>query len=131
MTENEKQRKETLFMKKIQKRLLIFLLIVTLLTVSIPSFAHADWTTAAFESRVQQTIARGVIHEHIQRFTSSGWLNINVLRINLEEETNQLDVLFYPNNLGRKSTLSEIVNQHSNVVGAVNADFFNMSLPGH
>jgi exopolysaccharide biosynthesis protein len=117
-------------MKKTQKRLLILLLILSLLMVSIPSFAHADWTNAAFESRVQQPVARGVTHEHIQRFTSSGWLNINVLRINLAEESNPWDVLFYPNNLGRKSTLSEIVNQHPNVVGAVNADFFNMSLPG-
>ncbi|AOT70044.1 phosphodiester glycosidase family protein [Geosporobacter ferrireducens] len=108
-----------------RKRLFTLLLtFVTLFSINLDALVYADWTTSIYENRNTTTIAKGVIHEHIQRFTDAGWLNINVLRISLSEPSNTIDLLMGPNGLSEKARLSEMVSQNERVVGAINGDFF-------
>ncbi len=117
-------------MKKTQKRILLLLLVLSLMSIHIPSFVYADWNSPNYETRTENILAKGVTHEHVQRFTDKGCININVLRVDISDEYNKLDVVFNTNNLGQKLPLSQIFDKYPNMVGAVNADFFNMSLAG-
>ncbi|WP_053955319.1 phosphodiester glycosidase family protein [Inediibacterium massiliense] len=94
--------------------------------ISIPSFSYANIANTVYEQKNESYIAKGIKHEQHLKFTNSGWVNINVIRVNLDEPYATLDLLFHQNGLGQKAKVSEFVNQRSDVVGAVNGDFFNM-----
>lgn len=86
---------------------------------------HADWTQSLYEEKKEEYISTGVKHEQLLRFTDKGWVNVNVMRINLKDNFTSLDMLFNKNGLGTKARLSELANQNPQVIGAINGDFFN------
>ncbi|WP_129598210.1 phosphodiester glycosidase family protein [Anaerophilus nitritogenes] len=94
--------------------------------INIPSFSYAHISNTVYEQKNESYIAKGIKHEQHLKFTDSGWVNVNVIRVNLDEPYATLDLLFHQNGLGQKARLSELVGQRSDVVGAVNGDFFNM-----
>ncbi len=114
-------------MKKTKKIIASVVIACSMVTITPPPFSHADWKNVAYEKNLSEYIANGVIHENILKFTDQGWLNLNVLRVDLNERDNSLQVLTHKTGLGTKGKLSELVNQNESVVGAVNGDFFNMS----
>ncbi|QIB27537.1 phosphodiester glycosidase family protein [Caloranaerobacter azorensis] len=71
-----------------------------------------------------ENISSGVIHEHIQKFTSDGWWNINVLRVNLKDKYTNLDVLFNKEGISKKDTLSNMI-KNSQAIAGINGDFFS------
>ncbi|QEK11444.1 phosphodiester glycosidase family protein [Crassaminicella thermophila] len=111
-------------MKNFKKLIISFGLACSISFANIQ--AYADWTNSVYEEKEEEYIAKGVKHEHLLKFTDEGWLNINILRINLDENDASLDLLFNENGLNQKGKLSEFVNQRENIVGAVNGDFFSM-----
>lgn len=111
-------------MLKHKRFMALLLMVLTLLSMNIDSFVYADWTTSIYEEKKVTPIAKGVHHENILRFTDTGWLNINVLRISLTEPSTSLELLMGPNGLGEKSRLSDMVSTNPNLVGAINGDFF-------
>ncbi|TCO73153.1 phosphodiester glycosidase family protein [Marinisporobacter balticus] len=113
-------------MQKWKKTLISFGLGCSLIFGNIQTFVYADWNNSVYQEKNEEYIAKGVKHEQILKFTDSGWVNLNIIRMNLNEEDNGLDLLFHQNGLNQKARLSELVNQSENVVGAVNGDFFNM-----
>ncbi|MFT9494634.1 phosphodiester glycosidase family protein [Anaerosolibacter sp.] len=86
---------------------------------------NADWTQSLYEEKKEEYISSGVKHEQLLRFTDKGWVNVNVMRINLQDNFTSLDMLFNQNGLGTKARLSELANQNPQVIGAINGDFFN------
>lgn len=117
-------------MKKTQKWIAVVLVLFTLLTLHTQPFVYADWTHAVYEESKEETIAKGVTHQHMLKFTDKGWLNMHLLRVDLKERSNALDLLINENGLSEKARLSQLVGQNPNIVGAVNGDFFNMQSPG-
>jgi exopolysaccharide biosynthesis protein len=115
------------FMKRFQKIFISFFLIFTLFSSQI--FAFADWNTRVYEAKDEEYIAKGVKHERRLYFTNGGWIHVNLLRVDLNEPSNMIEVLTHTNGLGNKATLSQLVNQNPQVVGAVNGDFFDMFNP--
>lgn len=103
-------------MRKISKMLIMILMINMLLSLN----AGAIWINDDIE---ENYITKGVTHTRIKRFTSNGWININYLKVDLNEPNLSLKVLSNKNST-KKSTVLDLAKNEENVVGAINADFF-------
>lgn len=102
--------------------------IVTVIFSSTFSHAFAVDSTV-YEKINKEDISTGVTHQHILRFNKDGWLNANVVYVDLDNQDIALDLLQSSNGLATKETLSTMVNQKNDVVAAINADFFYMTTP--
>jgi exopolysaccharide biosynthesis protein len=81
------------------------------------------------EDRTSETIASGVTHEQILRFGETGWQRINVVRVNLKDNNNKVDVLNSVKGVTERETLTTMLQQQENTVAAINADFFHNTNP--
>lgn len=86
------------------------------ITVNMPLEIHSTSN--------QEYLAAGVKYENIRKFTALGWWNINVIRLDLENEYTELKGLFNKEGLPKRDTVSNMVNKHGAVAG-INGDFFN------
>lgn len=76
------------------------------------------------EDRKEEYLASGVHRSHIERFTSEGWQNINVLTIDTTNQTNELKAMFNTEGLIHRSNVKDMVSV-SGAVAGVNGDYFN------
>ena len=109
--------------KKMLKWTLTTVLAAWLLIQSSTTFAYTKIYTQ--ESEVE-TYAEGVTYQNIQIFTNEGWINMNVMRVDLNQDV-KMSVLTDTYLLNR-DTLTNIVkknNENSTIVGAINTDFFD------
>lgn len=89
-----------------------------------PSFAGKPFII--HEERISENISSGVVHETIKQFNSSGWWNINVLKINLDDEYTEIKTLFSKNGISKRDTVPNLMkSSSSNIVGAINGDYFS------
>lgn len=79
-----------------------------------------------YENVEKNNVSSGVVHESIRRFTTSGWWNINVLRINLLDPHTEIKGLVNPTGIPNRDKVSSMVEKH-NAVAGINGDFFNYS----
>lgn len=108
------------------KRKAITLMTAVLLFTQVNSVFASD----VFHQKVEsQRLSRGVTQEHIQRFSKDGWLNANVLYVDLTDTSIGLDFLQSSNGLTTKETVSSMAKKKENVIGAINADFFYVQNP--
>lgn len=112
-------------MKQLRKKAVTVITGLLLLSFTTSAFA----SNAFFERVESERLSRGVTQKHIQRFTQNGWLNANVLYVDLTDETSKLDILQSSNGLTTKDTLTSMANKNPNVIGAINSDFFYFSNP--
>lgn len=128
--ENSRQKniRKVMSMKKTMKKTLLSLLAATaIITYSGPVLANGitvSMPATIYQNSNAENIASGVVHEHIQRFTNNGWLNINVIRIDLTNPYVEIQGLINPAGISKRGTVSNMVNT-SNAVAAVNGDYFN------
>lgn len=102
----------------------IFSLIVTaFILVSTFSVSFAQ-NVIIHERRSTENISSGVVHEHIQKFTNNGWWNINVLRVDLDDEYTELRPIFSSSGISKKERISKMV-QDSNAIAGINGDFLH------
>ncbi|HHW57510.1 MAG TPA: phosphodiester glycosidase family protein [Clostridia bacterium] len=71
-----------------------------------------------------QNLSGGVIHKNIIYFTSEGWININVLKVDLSDKYTDILTIFNPNGIKNRMTVREMANSYW-AVAAVNGDFFD------
>ncbi|MBP3284632.1 MAG: phosphodiester glycosidase family protein [Clostridia bacterium] len=72
----------------------------------------------------KQPIASGTTYQNIKRLTTEGWLNINILEVDLEDEYTEMDMLIHPEGIYQLATVKEhAVN--NGAVAAINSDFFS------
>lgn len=86
-------------------------------------------TNIIYEKSTKQTVTQGVTTENIVRFTTSGWLNINILRVDLSNKYIKVDTITNPDFAGKLTSTKTLAVQ-SNAVAAVNASFFTPSSGG-
>ncbi len=113
--------------KRAKKAFLSILAATTILTNSGPVLASKITVTMPqliYESTNKENLSSGVVHEHIQRFTDVGWWNINVIRIDLNNQYTELKGLFNPNGIPNRDTVSNMVQKHDAIAG-INGDYFN------
>lgn len=99
-------------------------LVMTIFSVT-PSFANQ----IIYEKIDEETISSGVIHKNIVRFGRGGWLNMNVVYLDLKDENIELKLLQSEEGLSNRETLSSMTEKTDNVVASMNADFFFMQTP--
>jgi len=69
-------------------------------------------------------IAPGVTLTSEQRMTDSGWFNVNIVKMDLTNESVKSTVLL-PESISQKATLSNLVKTEDDIVAAINGDFFD------
>ena len=106
------------------RRSLAIIMIAAILAVFSCSTLAAD-TGVIYENTVlKETITKGVTYENIVRFTEEGWLNINVLRIDLADPYIKIDTLLNKNSIKSLTSTKELA-EAKGAVAAVNGGFFN------
>lgn len=87
------------------------------------------FAAAIDESRYEIALSQGINFKKLSTFYEWGVQQVNILELDMKNPAVKLDVLFNKNGFIQRSTLSSMVNQDSNVIAAVNGDFFSMSNP--
>ncbi|WP_416198715.1 MAG: NAGPA domain-containing protein [Sporanaerobacter sp.] len=110
------------------KKFLVSLIAISLiLSGNIFSIAEAkktqDQTYTIYETTNAEDLSSGVVHENVLKFTNKGWWNINVLRVNLEDEYTEIKGLFSSKGISSREKVSTMVKE-SNAIAGVNGDFF-------
>ncbi len=90
-----------------------------------PICVHA---AVLYEDKEIQTITSGVTYEKNSRLYDGGWMDINVLTIDLQNPNVKLDVLESATGFGLKKTVKTLTEEN-NAVAAVNGDFFSSGNP--
>lgn len=81
-----------------------------------------------YREESSENISRGVVHEKILKFTDKGWLNINVLRVNVKDKYTSLEVLTSKNGISDRDTLTNLASEEEDankIIGAINGDFYD------
>ncbi|RKD32314.1 phosphodiester glycosidase family protein [Thermohalobacter berrensis] len=94
------------------------------LLISSSTFGISDSSILIHERKWEENISSGVILEKIQRFTSAGWRNINVLRVDLDDRYTDIGVLFSDKGISTREKLSNMVKEKEAIAG-INGDFFS------
>ena len=84
---------------------------------AMPLLLHQD--------KESKNLSSGVVHEHIKQFHADGWWNINVLRVNLDDEYTKVDAMFSKDGISKTDTITNMMDG-TNAVGGINADYFEM-----
>ena len=89
------------FVKKVVTTVLLSAIVVTssspALASGLPGKIHENIET--------KHISSGVVHEHIERFTTSGWWNINVIRVDLTNPYTKIQGMIDSNGLSSRSSV--------------------------
>jgi len=72
----------------------------------------------------KKPIASGVTYQNIKRLTTGGWLNINVLEVDLEDKYTEIDMLMHPDGIYNLATVKNHA-ENAGAIAAINADFFS------
>ncbi len=109
------------FKKRVASSLLALILSINALT---PTFAASS---VYIDSLVEeQQVANGIKYSKIQQLTSAGFVDINLLTVDLTDPNVDFDILRNDARFGYQEKLSTLVGDstETNVVGAVNGSFF-------
>lgn len=96
-----------------------FVFLALFLSITMPVLA----TDALYQSTVESKISSGVTLKNYIRFTSSGWQNINVLEIDMDDKYTNLGLLTSSNGVGTLQNLKTMAT-NADAIAAINADFF-------
>lgn len=100
-----------------KKGLIIIFMLFMLLNISFGYEKIYDLTSD------EKQIADGVSYKNIKRFTTTGWININMLTVDLTNEYIKLDLLTPSKGMYNLDTVKNQATS-SNAVAAVNGEFF-------
>lgn len=101
------------------KKRISLILAILILFLSVSVSAETIW-----EERDLEKLARTVTHEHIERFTTAGWLNLHVVRVNTRDCANQIVPIFSGKGISNRDSVLGMMNEND-LLAAVNASFFN------
>ncbi len=89
------------------------------ITVNIPRSIHEA-------KEMEHLSSGGLPMKKIRKFTTSGWWNINVIRIDLNDQYTELKGMFNENGIPYRDKVSSMVDKH-NAIAGINGDYFNYS----
>lgn len=101
------------------RQLLTLVLAMSLITPS----AFADYQTY-HQSQSSELLSNGVVYEKVLKLTDGGWINVNVLRVDLSTPNIAVKPI-YPTYLSSKDKLSNVSKAFPSLIGSINADFFD------
>ncbi len=106
------------------------LLAVLLLVPATTANTFAAGSGVIHEETNSQTITQGVTLDNIIRFTTDGWYNFQVLKVDMTNQYISVDTLTNKESVGKTATAGKLATQR-NAVAAVNASFFTSSGGGN
>ncbi|GMG95565.1 phosphodiester glycosidase family protein [Tepidimicrobium xylanilyticum] len=109
------------------RKVFLFLLIIGIIIASSNSYLAVEAVNMPYEiyrTSSSEYLGSGILYENIRRFTSDGWWNINVIRVDLTDEYAEIGGLFSNKGLSNRDTVSNLVKEKQAVAG-INGDFFN------
>lgn len=98
------------------------------LAILLSSSAYGSSFYTVYDLAEQTRLSTGITYERIERYTSAGWMNINVVRANLTDKYTEVKPLTNENGVSVRSPLSSMIKS-SGATAAVNGDFFYMGDP--
>lgn len=72
----------------------------------------------------EKPISSGVTYKNLKRLTTTGWLNINILKVDLTDKYAKVGMMTSKDGLYNLKTVKDQANEN-NAVAAINADFFS------
>ena len=97
-----------------------------MLMLSTSAYANSLYTV--YDLSEETRLSTGITYEKIEKYTSLGWMNINVIRVDLTDEYTEVDPIKSENGVSNRTPLSSMIKS-SGAVAAVNGDFFYMGDP--
>lgn len=97
------------------------LLIASLLS---PVASFADYRVI-YEDVKKTDLSSGVTYEQHLKLTNGGWVYINAMRVDLTNPNVEIKPLYSDTSISKKEKLSTLASNAPNLIGAVNADFFD------
>lgn len=76
------------------------------------------------EEKHEEYLASGVHRQNIERFTSEGWQNFNIITIDTSNQNNEIRAIFNTGGIANRTNVRDMLNAHG-AVAAVNGDYFN------
>ena len=112
------------------KKIFASILIGATITVSA-SNVHASKITvnmphSIYQTKTSEHLSSGVVHENLLKFTTAGWWNLNILRIDLSDPHTDIQGLMGSKGLSNRERVSSMVEK-TNAIAGVNGDFFTFS----
>ena len=105
------------------KKIICYLFLITLFFSLLTHVQSTYALTTLYQKETESKISSGTILKNYNLLTDAGWLNINILEIDLEDKYTQLGLLTNHEGTGKlKNVLS--MAQESAAIAAVNGDFF-------
>lgn len=99
----------------------ILLTIITVIIISLNTCSFA--LTTLYEKTNEEQISSGVILRNYNRLTDKGFLNINILEVDLEDKYTSIGILNSENGLNTFQTVLEMAKTNESIA-AINGDFF-------
>ena len=100
----------------------IIISIITILMLGLCSNSYA--LTTLYETTNIERVSSGVILKNFNRLTEKGWLNINMLEVNLNDKYTSVGILNSENGLNTFQTVLEMAKNNESIA-AINGDFFS------
>jgi len=110
-----------MFIKKIAAFSVSLMLLFTSTTLAADLYTVYDLTK-------ETKLSSGITYENIEKFTSQGWMNVNVIRANLTDQYTKIAPITSGNGVSNRTSLSSMLKSAGAVAG-VNGDFFYMGDP--
>lgn len=106
-------------MRNFLKPFVILFLLFTLTAFFSPAYGYT-----VLDTRIQsETITEGVVRQYIKKYTSTGWLYLNVLKVDLKNPYITLNAIINDKILSNKESVLRMAAD-SGAIAAINGDFF-------
>ncbi|MDF2523218.1 MAG: hypothetical protein K0R31_859, partial [Clostridiales bacterium] len=102
----------------------ISVLIILSIVLALPYNTIRAEANTIYQSSTKETVTSGATLEKTTRFTTEGWLNINVLRVDLSNPNIKVDTLTDNNSIKNLATTKALA-QSNGALAAINSSFFN------
>lgn len=96
--------------------------------IMLTSVAFGSDLYSVYDLTEETRLSSGIKYESIEKFTSQGWMNINVVRVNLNDEYTKVGPVISENGVSNRAPLSSMLKT-SGAVAGINGDFFYMGDP--
>lgn len=112
------------FLRNLTGSILIGLISFSSLAMPIKT-TYAASPSILYEQKKTEIITKGVTYELSHRLTDEGWVDVNVLKVSLEDANISVAPVQSTKELGLKEPLTDLLYNNGAIAG-VNSDFFGM-----
>ena len=96
--------------------------------ILLSSTAYGSSLYTVYDLSEVTKLSNSITYEKIEKYTSSGWMNLNIIRADLTDEYTEVKPINSDKGVSNRAVLSSMIKT-SGAVAAVNGDFFYMGDP--